>query len=86
MALGSILFALAGGEKVEARYWSYIFPGMVTGMFGFTGAYVRCTTMVMGGAQEGEEGVVGAVMYTWARRSVSQVRVLLRCLHRALGL
>ncbi|KAF4600239.1 hypothetical protein EYR40_007351 [Pleurotus pulmonarius] len=64
MALGSVLFALAGGEKAEARYWSYIFPGMVIGMFGLAGAYVGCTTMVMGGAREGEEGVVGAVMYT----------------------
>lgn len=64
MALGSVLFALAGGERVEARYWSYIFPGMVVGMFGLAGAYVGCTTMVMGGARKGEEGVVGAVMYT----------------------
>lgn len=64
VALGSVLFALAGGERVEARYWSYIFPGMVVGMFGLAGAYVGCTTMVMGGARKGEEGVVGAVMYT----------------------
>ena len=61
MAVGAILFALA--DTID-KYWSHIFPGMVVGMLGLAGAYVACTTMVMGGARKGEEGIVGAVMYT----------------------
>ncbi|KAF9490814.1 MFS general substrate transporter [Pleurotus eryngii] len=60
-ATGSMLFALAGTEE---RYWSFVFPRMVVGMLGLASVYVECTTMVMGDAQKGEEGVVGAVMYT----------------------
>ncbi|KAJ8520063.1 hypothetical protein ONZ45_g3099 [Pleurotus djamor] len=61
MAVGAVLFALA--DTID-KYWSHIFPGMVVGMTGLGGAYVACTTMVMGGARKGEEGIVGAVMYT----------------------
>ncbi|KAF4607679.1 hypothetical protein EYR40_000014 [Pleurotus pulmonarius] len=60
-ATGSVLFALAGSEE---RYWSFVFPGMVIGMLGLASAYVGCTTTVMGDARKGEEGVIGAVMYT----------------------
>ncbi|KDQ32495.1 hypothetical protein PLEOSDRAFT_1060321 [Pleurotus ostreatus PC15] len=60
-ATGSVLFALAGTRE---RYWAFVFPGMVVGMLGLASAYVGCTTAVMGDARKGEEGVVGAVMYT----------------------
>ncbi|KAG9227060.1 hypothetical protein CCMSSC00406_0008260 [Pleurotus cornucopiae] len=60
-ATGSVLFALAGTQD---RYWAFVFPGMVVGMLGLASAYVGCTTAVMGDARKGEEGVVGAVMYT----------------------
>ncbi|KAF7427780.1 hypothetical protein PC9H_006995 [Pleurotus ostreatus] len=53
MALGAVLFAVAGGARAEARYWSYIFSGMAVSVFGLAGAYVGCTAMVMGGARKG---------------------------------
>ncbi|KAF8896080.1 major facilitator superfamily domain-containing protein [Infundibulicybe gibba] len=48
MGVSAVLFAL-GGDTPE-KYWSYIVPGMII--------------VVMEGARPGEEGVVGAVMYT----------------------
>ncbi|KAF9490606.1 MFS general substrate transporter [Pleurotus eryngii] len=60
-ATGSMLFAFAG---MEERYWSFVFPWMVVGMLGLASAYVGCTTTVMGNTWKGEEGVMGAVMYT----------------------
>ncbi|KAL0959010.1 hypothetical protein HGRIS_014322 [Hohenbuehelia grisea] len=61
MAVGAILFALA---DTVSRYWSFIVPGMIIGMIGLAAAYVACTTIVMQGARKGDEGIVGAVMYT----------------------
>ncbi|KAG9224436.1 hypothetical protein CCMSSC00406_0009478 [Pleurotus cornucopiae] len=61
MAVGSVLFALA---DTRDKYWPYVFPGMIVGMLGLAAGYVACTAVVMGGARKGEEGVVGAVMYT----------------------
>lgn len=61
MAVGSILFALA---DTPDKYWSYIVPAMIVGMVGLASAYVGCTIVTMEGARSGEEGVVGAMMYT----------------------
>ncbi|KAF4584831.1 hypothetical protein EYR40_001646 [Pleurotus pulmonarius] len=61
MAVASILFAL--GDTPD-KYWSHIFTGLIIGHMGMGGVYVGCTTMIMSGAREGEEGVVGAVTYT----------------------
>ncbi|KAJ7592828.1 major facilitator superfamily domain-containing protein [Mycena floridula] len=61
MAVGAILFALADSKD---KYWSHIVPGMIIGMFGLAMSYVGCTITMMEGARSGEEGVVGAMMYT----------------------
>ncbi|KAF8896092.1 major facilitator superfamily domain-containing protein [Infundibulicybe gibba] len=61
MGVGAVLFAL--GDTPQ-KYWSYIVPGMIIGMLGLGVAYVGCTIVVMEGARPGEEGVVGAMMYT----------------------
>jgi len=61
MAVGAILFALA---DTPDKYWPYIVPGMIVGMLGLASAYVGCTIVMMEGARPGEEGVVGAMMYT----------------------
>ncbi len=61
MMVGAILFALASSED---RYWSHVFPGMIIGMLGLATAYVAASVTMMAGARKGEEGVVGAVLYT----------------------
>ena len=61
MIVGSVLFALA---KEPSHYWSYIFPGMIIGMIGLAATYVGSSATTMAGARKGEEGVVGAVLYT----------------------
>jgi len=61
MAIGTILFALA---DTEDKYWSYVFPGMLINMIGICLAYVGASVTMMAGAPKGEEGVVGAVLYT----------------------
>ncbi|KAF8896032.1 major facilitator superfamily domain-containing protein [Infundibulicybe gibba] len=61
MGVGAILFAL--GDTPQ-KYWPYLVPGMIIGMVGTAVAYVGCTIFVMDGARPGEEGVVGAMMYT----------------------
>ncbi|TCD67428.1 hypothetical protein EIP91_012400 [Steccherinum ochraceum] len=61
MVIGTILFALA--DRPE-KYWSYIVPGMIINMIGIGPAYVGATTVAMAGAPPGEEGVVGAILYT----------------------
>ena len=61
MIVGSLLFALA---REPSHYWPYIFPGMIVGMAGLSMAYVGSSATTMAGARKGEEGVVGAVLYT----------------------
>ena len=61
MIVGATLFALA---KTPDHYWSYVFPGMIVGMIGLASAYVAANVTTMAGAPPGEEGVVGAVLYT----------------------
>ncbi|PSS37253.1 hypothetical protein PHLCEN_2v891 [Hermanssonia centrifuga] len=61
MIVGAVLFALA---KDPSNYWPYIFPGMIVGMIGLSAAYVGSNVTTMAGARKGEEGVVGAVLYT----------------------
>ncbi len=61
MLIGAVLFALADGPGM---YWSHLVPGMIIGVIGLAGAYVGCTISMMEGARKGEEGVVGAMMYT----------------------
>lgn len=61
MAVGVTLFALA---DTEDKYWSYIFPGMIVNMVGLALAYVGASVTTMAGAPKGEEGVVGAILYT----------------------
>ena len=61
MIIGSILFALA---DEPSKYWSHIFTGLVIGMIGVSIAYVGSNVTAMTGARKGEEGVVGAVLYT----------------------
>ena len=61
MLVGAVLFALA--DKLD-KYWSHVVPGMIIGMIGLASSYVGCTILMMEGAREGEEGVVGALMYT----------------------
>jgi len=61
MATAAILFAFASSPD---RYWSFIFPGMVLGMIGLAASYVAASVVMMAGARKGEEGVVGAVLYT----------------------
>ncbi|KAJ7579811.1 major facilitator superfamily domain-containing protein [Mycena floridula] len=61
MAVGAILFALSDSKD---KYWSHVVPGMIVGMSGLAMSYVSCTTTMMEGARSGEEGVVGAMMYT----------------------
>lgn len=61
MAVGIILFALA---DTEDKYWTYIFPGMIINMVGLALAYVGASVTTMAGAPHGEEGVVGAILYT----------------------
>ncbi|KAL0948778.1 hypothetical protein HGRIS_008908 [Hohenbuehelia grisea] len=61
MAVGAVLFALA--DTVH-KYWSHIVPGMILGMVGLAAAYVSCTTLIMDSAGKGDEGIVGAVLYT----------------------
>ncbi|THH29152.1 hypothetical protein EUX98_g5035 [Antrodiella citrinella] len=61
MCIGSILFALA---DTPDKYWSYIFPGMIVNMVGVALSYVGASVTTMSGAPKGEEGVVGAILYT----------------------
>lgn len=61
MIIGAVLFALADNPS---RYWPFIFPGMIIGMIGLAMAYVGSNVTTMAGARKGEEGVVGAVLYT----------------------
>lgn len=61
MIVGAVLFALAHDPS---HYWSYVFPGEIIGMFGLSMAYVGSSVTTMAGARKGEEGVVGAVLYT----------------------
>jgi len=61
MLVGSILLAFA---STESRYWSYILPAMIINMVGLALAYVGASVTMMAGAPKGEEGVVGAVLYT----------------------
>ena len=61
MIVGGVLFALA---DEPSRFWPYIFPGMVVGMIGLAMSYVGSNVTAMSGARKGEEGVVGAVLYT----------------------
>jgi vacuolar-type H+-ATPase subunit I/STV1 len=61
MIVGAVLFALA---KEASDYWRYIFPGMLVGMTGLAFGYVGSNVTTMAGARKGEEGVVGAVLYT----------------------
>lgn len=61
MAVGVVLLALA---DTPDKYWPYIVPGMIIGVSGCAAAYVGCTIVVMEGVRPGEDGVVGAVMYT----------------------
>ncbi|KAJ3552365.1 hypothetical protein NM688_g4188 [Phlebia brevispora] len=61
MIVGAVLFALS---KEPEHYWPYIFPGMIVGIFGLSMAYVGSNVTTMSGARKGEEGVVGAVLYT----------------------
>ncbi|TCD63901.1 hypothetical protein EIP91_004780 [Steccherinum ochraceum] len=61
MLVGTVLFALA--DRPE-KYWSHIVPGMIIDMIGLGPAYVGATTVAMAGAPSGEEGVVGAILYT----------------------
>lgn len=61
MAVGSVLFALA---DTPDKYWSYIFPGMIVNMIGLALSYVGASVTTMAGAPKGEEGVVGAILYT----------------------
>lgn len=59
--VGAVLFALSNDPS---SYWPYVFPGMIIGMFGLSMAYVGSNVTTMAGARKGEEGVVGAVLYT----------------------
>lgn len=61
MIIGAVLFALAHDPS---HYWSYVFPGEIIGMVGLSMAYVGSNVTTMAGARKGEEGVVGAVLYT----------------------
>ncbi|KAJ8502791.1 hypothetical protein ONZ45_g11427 [Pleurotus djamor] len=61
MIVGATLFAL-GDDK--GKYWSYVVPGMIIAFIGLPTLFLTCTTMAMGSARKGEEGVVGAVMFT----------------------
>ncbi|TCD69756.1 hypothetical protein EIP91_006292 [Steccherinum ochraceum] len=61
MAVGVTLFALA---DTEDKYWSHIFPGMIINMVGIAVAYVAASVTTMASAPKGEEGVVGAILYT----------------------
>ncbi|KIK53240.1 hypothetical protein GYMLUDRAFT_49413 [Collybiopsis luxurians FD-317 M1] len=61
MAGSVILFAFADRPD---RYWSYMVPAMIIGMFGVSVAYVGNTIAVMESARPTDQGVVGAIMYT----------------------
>lgn len=61
MIIAAVLFAL--GNRPD-RYWSYTFPGLVIGITGTAVAYVSSNVTTMAGAREGEEGVIGAALYT----------------------
>lgn len=61
MIVSGILLALARGPE---DYWPFFFPAMVVGMSGLATAYVGSTVVTMAGARDGEQGVVGAVLYT----------------------
>ncbi|KAJ8488461.1 hypothetical protein ONZ45_g13945 [Pleurotus djamor] len=61
MIVGATLYALAN-EK--GKYWSHVVPGMIIAFIGLPTLFLTCTTMAMGSARKGEEGVVGAVMFT----------------------
>ena len=61
MLVAIVLFALADRPS---KYWSYIFPGMIINMIGLGQAYVGASATMMAGAPAGEEGVVGAILYT----------------------
>ncbi|CAL1698311.1 unnamed protein product [Somion occarium] len=61
MLVASILLALAHSPD---RYWSYVLPAMIINMVGLAGSYVGATVTTMASAPKGEEGVVGAVLYT----------------------
>ena len=61
MVVGTTLFALA---DTPDKYWSYIFPGMIVNMVGLALSYVGASVTTMAGAPKGEEGVVGAILYT----------------------
>ena len=61
MVVGAVLIALSNNPS---RYWPYIFPGMIIGLSGVSLAYVGSNVTTMAGARKGEEGVVGAVLYT----------------------
>ncbi|KAI0790428.1 major facilitator superfamily domain-containing protein [Abortiporus biennis] len=61
MATSAILLAFADRPS---RYWSFIFPAMILGMLGLATSYVAASVVIMSGVRTGEEGVVGAVLYT----------------------
>ncbi|TCD60271.1 hypothetical protein EIP91_010434 [Steccherinum ochraceum] len=61
MSAGVILFALA---KTHDHYWSYVLPGMILDMIGLGLSYVGASVTTMASAPKGEEGVVGAILYT----------------------
>jgi len=61
MVVGTILFALA---DIPEKYWSHIFPGVILDMFGVAMSYVSASLTTMAGAPQGEEGVIGAILYT----------------------
>lgn len=61
MLVSCVLFALANSSD---RYWPYVLPAMIINMIGLSGAYVGATVTMMASAPAGEEGIVGAVLYT----------------------
>ena len=61
LLVASVLFALANSPN---KYWSLDFPAMIVGMIGLGMSYVGSNVTTMAGARKGEEGVVGAVLYT----------------------
>ncbi|THH32905.1 hypothetical protein EUX98_g1244 [Antrodiella citrinella] len=61
MLTALVLFALA---DTPSKYWSHIFPGMIINMVGLGQAYVGASATMMSNAPAGEEGVVGAILYT----------------------
>ena len=61
MLIAALLFAFA---DVPSKYWSYVVPGMIIGMIGLALAYLGSNVTTMASAPKGEEGVVGAVLFT----------------------